>query len=249
MQLQYHQSQKQQSNNSHNHINNVMTLASSESTKSNHELFMNTPVEERTIFQRKVSSFHFPLMTKVEASFRFSHSDVMCVSNRGIRSHSSANNEAMGIDKARRKSCQFPYEELYSSPQRKSKKSMSRIQEKRSKENQIKLEKQLHDEHRKFMSNLRQERQERLRAETDAAVVIQKYMRGFAVRQDLFPDRFLRSTKQYSEREIWDILLDATSRVGIKPTEDMLLGFQLPLELQQKEKIEEEHREENIHLK
>jgi len=181
---------------------------------------LNTsPPQPQTAFQRKFSSFHFPLLTKVEPSFRMTHSDVMCISNSGM----IANRDK---EKPASKSCQLPYEELYSS--RRPAKSTSLLQQKHSHGTRKKLDRQLHDEHRKFMSNLLQERQERLRVETDAAIVIQKYMRGFGARQILFPDRFARTSKTYSEHEIWEILLNAVTRVGVNPTEEMLLGHDQP---------------------
>ena len=179
------------------------------------------PPQEQTMFQRKLSRFQFPLLTKVESSFRMTHSDVMCVSNSGLRSKESNNQ--------RSKCCQLPYQELYSS--RRKSKSVSLLQQKQSDEARKKLERRLHDEHRKFMSNLKNERQERFRAETHAAIIIQKYMRGFGVRQKISPERFERSSNSsISEHEIFEVLINALSRNGITPSREMLLGCEPPME-------------------
>jgi hypothetical protein len=223
----------------------------------------DTPPEQnctQTIFQQKFSSFYFPLLTVVPPLYRSTHSDVMCISNNGIR-----------VDYDKRKSsssgsapsCRLPYEEVYasnharkmknkmygSSSISKSKKSNKNknknncqrddetlLQQKHKSDYRKKMDRQLHSEHRKYMENLRKEREERLLIETKAAVAIQKFVRGFAVRQRLYPEKYTLWNEKhglvYSEDEIWTILLDATSKIGITPNETNLLGFSLPRKFQ-----------------
>lgn len=183
------------------------------------------PKDEKSFFQRNLSSYYFPLLTRVESTFRTTHSDVMCVSNNsGTRSKEKSNEAGAS------KSCKLPYQELYSSKTKGKSKYESLLQKKQSDEATRKLNRRLHDEHREFVSNLQAERQERFQVETQAAIIIQKYMRGFGVRQKISPEKFARSTKPLSEREIFEVLIDVISKNGLAPCKEMLLGFDPPLE-------------------
>ena len=200
----------------------------------------------KTKFQQKFSSFYFPLLTVVPPIYRLTHSDVMCISNNGIYTDYDKN-------KSGSTSCQLPYEEVLASKH--SRKISSRIysnnanirsktcsksrrgnetplQHKHLSDSRSRLDIQLHSEHRKYMENLKREREERLVVETRAVIVIQKIMRGFVARRKLYPEGYevWSKTKEriYSENEIWTRLLEATSRIGIDVDENELLGYSLP---------------------
>jgi hypothetical protein len=44
----------------------------------------------------------------------------------------------------------------------------------------------------------------------------------------LYPERYERYVKHYAEEEVFKALLDATKKIGLKPTQEMLLGHPLP---------------------
>ena len=182
------------------------------------------PTAEKSLFQRELSSVNFPILTSVESSFRMTHSDVLCVCNSGVRAVDPSTRIS-----SRSKSCQLPYQELYSTEI--GSKSVSLLQQKQADQAKKILDRALHDEHREFMSNLQMERQQRYRVETKAAVIIQKYMKGFGVRQKISPADYQRSSKPpVSECDIFEILINALSRNGITPNSEMLLDFDPPEE-------------------
>ena len=219
-----------------------------------------------TPFQRKFRSFHFPILAATEPSFRMTHSDVMCVSNSGQRCKSESESVTVSrspsrSSRSRSSRLQLPYQELYASPKKSISNSNSQIQsqqrgnrpntnihtntntllqEKQSTESRKNLDAKLHMEHRTFMSNLKKERLDRFKAETDAAVQIQRVLRGYGVRMPKsksMPMLMSRSgsSMPIGEREVWEVLLHAASRVGVTTTSNMdmgmLMGFQPPPEI------------------
>ncbi len=218
---------------------------------------------EKTRFEQKFSSFYFPLMMVVPPVYRSTHSDVMCISNNGVR-------KDYDKEKSNATSCQLPYEEVYASDHSRkinSKKAGGRnqsirgrktrrnsgttgvrrtknylqqhetlLEQKHASDTRKKIDRQLHAEHRQYMAKLKKEREERLAVETKAVTTIQRFVRGFAVRQRLYPHSYKQWHQKkgivYTEDEIWDILLDATSKIGIHPSESKILGFPLPQKFQ-----------------
>ena len=219
------------------------------------------PTTTLTPFQRKFRSVHFPILAATEPSFRMTHSDVMCVSNSGQRCKSESESESVTVSRSPSRSSsrssrlQLPYQELYASPKKSKSKSNSHsqiqsqqrgnrpntntlLQEKQSTESRKNLDAKLHMEHRTFMSNLKKERLDRFKAETDAAIQIQRVLRGYGVRMPKSKSKsksMSRSRMPIGEREVWEVLLHAASRVGVTPTSnmdmDMLMGFQPPPEI------------------
>lgn len=121
------------------------------------------------------------------------------------------------------RTAKLPYEELKDS----SKVSGTLLQEKQSSGKKKALDKQLLVEHANFLkrSNEKQNREEQ------AASEIQRYMRGFVVRQRLNPKQFERHSKKISKDEIWAVLLHATSKIGFEITADMFHGLKKPSQL------------------
>lgn len=201
--------------------------------------------KQPSIFERKFSSFHLPPRWTLEPAYRLTHSDVMCISNSGMIMQNQPQHHTKDRS-SQSKSCNLPYEELYTSttssrnhPRGTLKRHATLLQHKHSEEQRKKLDRQLHEEHRLFMNNLKQEREERLRIETDAAIIIQQYMRGLDVRRSMAPGRYAamsgRGDKNQSydccsDREVWNVLFYALDKIGIKPTKDMLLGCDPPPE-------------------
>ena len=175
-------------------------------------------IQDQTLFERKFSRFHFPLLDKVESSIRFPHSDVTCISTCPRRK-----------SRAKAGKVNLPYEELKIASRAKATPSL--LQQKHSKAKQKAMDKLLHDEHRQFMSTLQSQTQARLKLETSAAKTLQRMIRGFGVRQKLSPTRYERTAKAISSEEIWETLLNAISAIGIIPTKDMILGMDLPPEI------------------
>ena len=242
-------------------VNDDHTSMSMVTTKAAPEHSTTTTL---TPFQRKFRSFHFPILAATEPSFRMTHSDVMCVSNSGQRCKSESESESVTVSRSPSRSSrsrssrlQLPYQELYASPKKSISKSNSNsnsqiqsqqrgnrpntnihtntntlLQEKQSTESRKNLDAKLHMEHRTFMSNLKKERLDRFKAETDAAVQIQRVLRGYGVRM---PMLMTRSSMPIGEREVWEVLLHAASRVGVTTTSNMdmgmLMGFQPPPEI------------------
>jgi len=104
---------------------------------------------------------------------------------------------------------------------------------------QRKIDRELHDEHRTFMTNLQRERKDKFEIEKGAAIRIQSFLRGVYVRQFLDGNRtvgmfrgYFRKTHPPSEDEIWQVMLDAAVKVGIQPEEEMLFGFKVPPQFQ-----------------
>lgn len=81
------------------------------------------------------------------------------------------------------------------------------------------LDRNLHAEHRVFMENLKLEREDAFRTRTTAAVVIQRYMRGLAVRINRSPEKYaaLRASLEthYTEEELTDLVDAAIRRAGV----------------------------------
>ena len=168
--------------------------------------------QSQSLFQKKFSEFHFPLMTMVESSILFPHSDVTCISSCARK-------------KSQRRSwqVQLPGEHGVSRTA-----TPSLLQQKQSTAKQKKMDKLLHDEHRNFMCTYKAEREERFKIENAASIVVQRIMRGYGVRQRLYPKRFQRTTREIPEEEVWEVLLEAISKLEIDPTKDMILGMDLP---------------------
>jgi len=104
---------------------------------------------------------------------------------------------------------------------------------------QRKIDRELHDEHRTFMTNLQRERKDKFEIEKGAAIRIQSFLRGVYVRQFLDGNRtvgmfrgYFRETHPPSEDEIWQVMLDAAVKLGIQPEEEMLFGFKVPPQFQ-----------------
>lgn len=80
------------------------------------------------------------------------------------------------------------------------------------------LDRNLHAEHRVFMENLKREREGAFRTRTVAAIVIQRYMRGLAVRMKANPERYasLRASlvTHYTKEELSQLVADAIRRSG-----------------------------------
>jgi hypothetical protein len=164
---------------------------------------------KKTLFQKEFGRPYFQLLTYVPPMYRSTHSDVMCISNNGIRVDYDAN-----LSNA---ACKLPYEEVSASNRNRkfNKQRTNNFGSGRNTHNSTmgnasnkKLDRQLHNEHRVFMENLHKERQEQLAVETNAVLIIQKILRGFLVRLMLYPDRF--NTRNEKKRIVYteeDILL------------------------------------------
>lgn len=218
-----------------------------------HPRIDNEHQQAKTSFEQNFSSFYFPLLTLVPPMYRLTHSDIMCISNNGIR---------MDYDKGKSSttSCQLPYEEVLASNYSRKmcnkmlhsnnninthsgRKNCTNGRRKETSKAQTpisnsltQLDRKLHSEHRAYMENLKKEREEQLLIETKAANAIQRIVRGFAVRQALYPDRYEKWAEKkeivLTESEIWTSLLDVTSKIGIYPDKSNLLGFSLPKQFQ-----------------
>ena len=213
-----------------------------------------------TKFEHELSRYYFPLFTIVPPLHRATHSDVLCISNNGTRKdydeHSSSSTscqlpyeEIYASNASRRKTkrsqnngelSNFNSSSTKEGTRKRSSRSKGKatllLHEKNSLESRKRLDKQLHDEHRMYMSNLQKEREEQFQIETNAVLLIQKVIRGFRVRLQLFPERYdmwvHKKGVVYSEDQIWTRLLDAASKVGIRPKERHFLGYSLPKKFQ-----------------
>lgn len=99
------------------------------------------------------------------------------------------------------------------------KKVMSQIDRKRDEQSKAKLNRQLHDEHRVFFSNLKLERQKKFRIDTMAALVIQRHVRGYMTRRELNPEKYMmvRSSLQrrWTKEEVFAMAEEAIRRCGL----------------------------------
>lgn len=153
----------------------------------------------------------FPLAPIYESVYTFPTSDLACTRTTSkIASPKSKTS----------RTAKLPYEEMKVT----SKVSGTLLQEKQSNGKKKALDKQLLVEHANFLQRSNNK-------ETKAATEIQRYLRGFVVRQRLNPKQFERQSKTIAKDEIWAVLLHATSRIGCKITADLFHGLKYPLHL------------------
>ncbi|GFH45341.1 predicted protein [Chaetoceros tenuissimus] len=157
----------------------------------------------------------FPLAPIYESVYTFPTSELACTRTTSkIASPKAKTN----------RTAKLPYEEMKVTSNGS---ATSLLQEKQSSGKKKALDKQLLVEHANFFQRL-SEKQNR---ETKAALEIQRYLRGFVVRQTLNPKQFERQSKKISKDEIWAVLLHATSRIGFEITEDLFHGLKTPVQL------------------
>jgi hypothetical protein len=122
--------------------------------------------------------------------------------------------------------CRLPFREkdgaaatVLGSRSSRPKKVMSQIDRKRDEQSKAKLNRQLHDEHRVFFSNLKLERQKKFQKDTIAAVVIQRHVRGYMARKELNPEKYMmvRSSlqKRWTKEEVFAMAEEAIRRCGL----------------------------------
>ena len=156
--------------------------------------------------------YHLPILTPISIytpSYRMTHSDVMCISNSAIIHEKKVNEK-----KSSSPYCNLPYEESRIRKQSdKRKKYQTAVQKKQYERSREKMNKELHNEHRIFMENLRKERELQINRESAAAITIQRYMMGFSVRRS--KSNIALAPFRMSEEEIMNALMESTSKIGL----------------------------------
>jgi len=104
--------------------------------------------------------------------------------------------------------------------------------------------KELHLEHKMFMERLKQERDERVKVESGAAIHIQKVARGFLVRPRTSFVSALKETRSAnkllmnSKAHLTQDLLEMTERVGLQPIPGLTLNSRKMMEREKQEQEE-----------
>mmetsp|Transcript_11235 Transcript_11235/g.16766 ORF Transcript_11235/g.16766 Transcript_11235/m.16766 type:complete len:235 (-) Transcript_11235:509-1213(-) len=187
-----------------------------------------------------IPTFSWPMYiphTVYRASYRSTHSDVMCSTITSQRK-----DWAKEVKKKAQHSgvlCRLPYEEQSRTPTNSiasinssakgsnNDPTTTRLEQKQSEVARQRLSKELHAEHRVFMERLRREREERTKLEADASVTIQRFVRGLAVRDRLNPKKYaaMRTPFVYSDDEIRRLINEASEKSGLPPILDETFDF------------------------
>lgn len=190
------------------------------------ETKMNINQEKPTI-KESIPKFARPInltYSMAIPSFRLTYSDVMCTTITTKRTNWKSNET-----KYKKHQCNYPYAEAYSGMKNLSlqSKHTTLLEQKRIEAVKIKRNKELHAEHREFMENLKKERESRAKEENTAAIVIQRYMRGFTARENLgLLPNLQRKPFKYSDQEITNFLIEQAKILGFKSKdENVLLSY------------------------
>jgi len=122
-------------------------------------------------------------------------------------------------------------------------KHMTILEKQAEKKSRARHNRELHLEHRIFMERLKQERDERIKIESGAAIHIQRSFRGFAARPKTNYVNEFKETKSArrllmnSKANLTHDLLEMTERVGLQPIPGLTLNSRKMME---REKQEEE---------
>lgn len=169
-----------------------------------------------------VMRFNMPMIipcSVLAPTFQTTNSDVMCTTNTPQRLDWNKRTSASSAKAAC--TCRLPYEELLyaGTAARCDDGTMTAMEKRQSEAARLRRNKELHAEHREFMEQLKRERDDRTRIESESALVIQRAMRGYAVRQRMNPEKFnsMRKPFRYTDKEIRHYLIDATQRLGMPP--------------------------------